>query len=112
MTTIFGKIIAGELPSEKVFENERILAIKDKFPNAPVHLLIMPKKAISRIQDVSGDDYQLVVEMMQVAQRLAREFGIEDGYRLVVNNGEEGGQVIFHLHFHLLGGKRLSHKMD
>lgn len=111
MTTIFGKIIAGDLPAEKVFENERILAIKDKFPVAPVHLLIMPKKAIARIQDVKTEDYPLVTEMIQVAQLLAREFGIEDGYRLVVNNGEEGGQVIFHLHFHLLGGKKLTHKM-
>jgi len=111
MTTIFGKIIAGELPAEKVFENERVLVIKDKFPVAPVHLLIMPKKEIARIQDVTGEDYQLIVEMVQVAQKLAREFGIEEGYRLVVNNGEEGGQVIFHLHFHLIGGKQLTHKM-
>ena len=107
MTTIFGKIIKGELPSEKVFENDRILAIKDLYPNAPVHLLIMPKKEIPNLQSLAPEDLPLMAEIIQVAQKLAKEFHIEDGYRLLTNNGSNAGQVIHHLHFHLIGGDRL-----
>ena len=107
--TIFGKIIKGELPCEKVFENERILAIKDKFPAAPVHILIMPKKEISCLQEMKPEDLPLISEIILVAQKLAEEFEITDGYRLLTNSGEEAGQTIFHLHFHLIGGRRLSH---
>lgn len=109
MTTIFGKIIRGEISCEKVFENERILAIKDIHPAAPVHILIMSKKEIKNLQAVQPEDLPLIGEIVQVAQKLAEEFEIEDGYRLLTNNGEEAGQTIFHLHFHLLGGRRLSH---
>ncbi len=107
--TIFGKIIKGELPCEKVFENERILAIKDRYPAAPVHILIMPKKEIPNLQALQPEDFPLISEIILVAQKLAKEFEIEDGYRLLTNNGEEAGQTIFHLHFHLLGGRRLTH---
>ncbi len=107
--TIFGKIIAGELPCEKVFENERILAIKDRYPAAPVHILIMPKKEIANLQALKPEDFPLIEEVILVAQKLAKEFEIEDGYRLLTNSGEEAGQTIFHLHFHLLGGRRLTH---
>jgi histidine triad (HIT) family protein len=107
VTTIFGQIIRGELPAEKVFENERILAIKDLYPKAPVHLLIMPKKEIKDLQSMSADDLVLVAEMIAVAQTLAKEFHVEDGYRLITNNGSSAGQVIFHLHFHLIGGRPL-----
>src|SRR5271154_4007585 len=107
MTTVFGKIIKGELPSEKVFENERILAIKDLYPNAPVHILIMPKKEIPNMQSVVPEDLPLLSEIFSIAQKLAKEFHIEDGYRLLTNNGSDAGQVIFHLHFHLIGGRRL-----
>lgn len=109
MTTVFGKIIKGELPAEKVFENERIIAIKDIYPVAPVHILIMPKKEIPDLQSLTPEDYPLLNEVIAVAQKLAKEFGIENGYRLVTNNGTDGGQAIFHLHFHLIGGKRLGH---
>ncbi len=108
MTTIFGKIIAGQLPCEKVFENDRILAIKDIAPVAPVHILIMPKKSIASLQEVAQEDLPLIGEIVEVAQRLAKQFDIADGYRLVTNNGEEGGQAVFHLHFHLIGGRQLS----
>lgn len=107
MTTIFGKIIAGEAPAEKVFENERILAIKDINPAARVHLLIMPKKEILSIQDIPAEDLHLIGEMVAVAQQLAKEFGVEDGYRLLTNNGPTSGQTIDHLHFHLIGGRVL-----
>jgi len=109
MSTIFSRIIKGELNAEKVFENERILAIKDIHPVAPVHLLIMPKKEIPDIQSLAPEDFPLLGEIVEVAQNLAREYGVEDGYRLLTNNGPEAGQTIFHLHFHLIGGRILSH---
>lgn len=109
MTTVFGKIINGELQAEKVFENERILAIKDIRPVAPVHILIMPKKEFPNLQSVTSEDYPLLGEICAVAQKLAKEFGIENGYRLLTNNGSDSGQEVFHLHFHLIGGKRLGH---
>lgn len=105
--TIFGKIIDGEIPSQKVFENERILAIKDIHPVAPVHLLIITKKEIPSIQALEKEDLSLMGEIIAVAQKLAEEFGVEDNYRLLTNNGEEAGQTIFHLHFHLIGGRPL-----
>lgn len=107
MTTIFSKIIKGELPAEKVFENERIIAIKDIHPSAPVHLLIISKKEIANLQSVAPNDLPLIAEMMGVAQELAKQFDISDGYRLLTNNGSDAGQVIYHLHFHLIGGRKL-----
>jgi diadenosine tetraphosphate (Ap4A) HIT family hydrolase len=109
MTTVFGKIIAGQLPSKKVFENERILAIHDIAPVAPVHILIMPKKEIANLQALTPQDFPLITEMMSVAQKLAEEFDILEGYRLLTNSGAEAGQTVFHLHFHLIGGRRLTH---
>ena len=107
MTTVFGKIIAGTIPCEKVFENERILAIKDIAPAAPVHILIIPKKEIPNLQALQPEDYSLIGEVISVAQKLAEEFDIEEGYRLLTNNGSDAGQTIFHLHFHLIGGRPL-----
>ncbi len=107
MTTVFDLIIAGKLPSTKVFENERILAIEDIHPAAPVHILIMPKKAIRDLQSLKPEDYPLIQEIVAVAQALAVQCGIEEGYRLLTNNGEAAGQSVFHLHFHLLGGRNL-----
>ncbi|NGX39288.1 MAG: Purine nucleoside phosphoramidase [Chlamydiae bacterium] len=108
MTTIFGKIIKGELPCEKVFESETILAFKDIAPKAPVHILIVPKKEIHDLQSLRPEDFSILGEVVLVAQKLAAEFGIEEGYRLVTNNGPGSGQTVFHLHFHLMGGRRLS----
>lgn len=107
MSTVFGLIIQGKLPATKVFENERILAIEDIHPVAPVHILILPKKEIRNLQSVAVEDLPLLQEMIQVAQQLAKEKGIEEGYRLLTNNGADGGQMILHLHFHLIGGKVL-----
>jgi histidine triad (HIT) family protein len=111
MTTIFGKIIQGKLPCKKVFENERILVIEDISPLAPVHLLVLPKKEILNLQAVQPEDWPLIAEMMQVIQQLAVELGIEEGYRVVTNNGSEGGQGVMHLHFHVLGGRQLHHNL-
>lgn len=107
MTTIFSKIISGELPAEKVFENERILVIKDIHPRAPVHLLIMPKKEIQNFQSLQAEDLTLFGEMVQVAQKLAIENDLQEGYRIVINNGVLAGQTVSHLHLHLIGGKVL-----
>lgn len=109
MTTVFGKIIEGKLPCKKVFENERILAIEDIAPVAPVHILIMPKKEIPNLQALSPEDMPLIAEIVEVARQLADEYNVEDGYRLLTNNGAEAGQTVFHLHFHLIGGRKLSH---
>ena len=108
MSTVFGKIIRGEIPCDKVFENERILAFKDVAPKAPVHILIIPKKEIRCLQEVSPEDLPLVTEMISVATQLASQFSVADGYRLVTNNGKKGGQVVEHLHFHLVGGELFS----
>lgn len=107
MSSVFGLIIEGKIPSKKVFENERILAIEDIHPVAPVHILIMPKKAIPNLQSVDSSDLSLIGEMVAVAQQIAEERGIADGYRLLTNNGPDSGQTIFHLHFHLIGGRVL-----
>lgn len=106
MSTIFGRIIKGELPSKKVFENERILAIEDIYPAAPVHILIMPKKEIPNLQAVEAEDLELIGEIVKVAQKIAKEKQLTS-YRLLTNNGEGAGQTVFHLHFHLLGGRQI-----
>ncbi len=108
MTTIFAKIIRGELPAEKVFESKTLLVIKDIYPAAPVHLLIIPKKEIPDLQSITPEDFGLLSEVVQVAQKLAIQFDIVDGYRLLTNNGSMAGQTIFHLHFHLIGGRELN----
>jgi histidine triad (HIT) family protein len=107
MTSVFGKIIEGKIPCKKVFENERILAIEDIHPVAPVHILILPKKEIPSLQRVEPHDLPLIAEMVEVAQKIAIEKGVTDGYRLLTNNGPDAGQTIFHLHFHLIGGRVL-----
>lgn len=107
MTSIFSKIIKGEIPSDKVFENDKIIAIHDIHPKAPVHILIIPKKEIADLQSLQPEDYPLISEIIKVAQHLAEKYEITDGYRLVTNNGPGAGQTIFHLHFHLIGGRVL-----
>lgn len=107
MSTIFGKIIAGELPSEKMYEDELLIAIKDINPQAPVHILLIPKEAFPSLQQVPVDKLHLIGHIAKIAQQLAKEHGIDENYRLLTNNGEEAGQTVFHLHFHLLGGRPL-----
>lgn len=105
--SIFSKIIRGELPADKVFENDRIVAFKDINPAAPIHILIVPKKEIPDLQSVTAEDLPLIGEVVTVAQTLAERFEITDGYRLLTNNGALAGQTVFHLHFHLIGGRKL-----
>lgn len=108
MPTIFSKIIAHEIPSEIVFQDDRVTAFKDINPIAPVHILIVPNKEIPTVDDVTEADEAVLGHLFVVARQIARDMGIaERGYRLLVNCREEGGQEVFHLHMHLLGGRKL-----
>ena len=104
--TIFHKIIRRELPAEIVHEDERLIAIRDIQPVAPCHLLIIPKKTLPKISDASAADAELLGHMLLTAAQLASAEGIsEDGYRLVINCGNDGGQAVYQLHLHLIGGR-------
>lgn len=106
---VFCKIISGELPSTKVYEDDNVLAFEDISPAAPVHVLIIPKKHVSSVLHVEEDELSLIRDIHRVAQHLARELGVaEKGFRLVNNCGEDGGQTVDHIHYHLLGGRHLS----
>jgi histidine triad (HIT) family protein len=109
MSTIFSKIINKEIPADIVFESDNILAFKDINPQAPVHILIIPKVEIPKVTDLNGkENADLLGEMIDVANKLAKENGIdEDGFRLVFNCGDNGGQEVYHLHLHLLGGRQM-----
>jgi len=108
MPTLFERIIAREIPADIVFQDERVTAFRDIHPRAPVHLLIVPNKAIATANDVTEADEALIGHMVTVARDLARSAGIADGgYRLIINCNRDGGQEVYHLHLHLLGGKPL-----
>lgn len=108
MTTLFEKIVAREIPADIVFEDDEIIAFKDINPHAPIHFLIVPKKAIPTLNDLSEEDAPLVGRLPVVAAKLAKEYGIADnGYRVVMNCNEYGGQTVYHIHMHLMGGRRL-----
>ncbi len=109
MSTIFSKIINKEIPADIVFESENILAFNDINPQAPVHILIIPKIEIPKVTDINGKVHAgLLGEMFDTANKLANEMGMdEDGFRLVFNCGDKGGQEVYHLHLHLLGCRQL-----
>ena len=108
MSTIFQKIIDREIPATIVYEDNSVLAFEDIAPQAPIHLLIIPKKPIASMNKAQEEDAELLGKVLLVAAKLAREKGIaEQGYRLINNCNEYGGQTVYHLHFHLMGGKRL-----
>jgi histidine triad (HIT) family protein len=108
LTTIFTKIIRGERPSDMVYQDELVSAFRDINPAAPVHILIVPNKAIPTVADLTDEDQALAGRMILVAKKLAEQEGIaEDGYRLIINCKKHGGQVIYHLHMHLIGGRPL-----
>ena len=113
MDCIFCKIIAGEIPTEILYQDEEIIAFRDIKPLAPVHLLIVPRKHIPSLANLTEAETQLIGHMTRVANKLAEEQGIADrGYRLAINIGAEGGQVVPHLHLHLLGGRKLSDRLS
>ncbi len=104
--TIFEKIIAREIPAEIVYEDDNVVAFRDIDPQAPIHILIIPRKVIATSNDVGTEDEELVGHMVTTAARIARQEGIADsGYRLVINCNKDGGQAVYHLHLHLLGGR-------
>jgi histidine triad (HIT) family protein len=106
--TIFGKIIRGEIPSEFIYEDDHCIAIYDVNPQAAVHVLVIPKKAIPRLVDASADDQALLGHLMLAVGKVAEQLGVADAFRLVVNNGADAGQTVFHLHLHIIAGQVFS----
>ena len=105
---LFCKIAAGDIPSEMVYQDDEVVAFKDIRPQAPVHILIIPRKHIAKVAEMEAGDQPLMGKLIYTATRLAREMNIsEDGFRLVFNNGENAGQEVFHIHLHLLGGRSM-----
>ncbi len=105
---IFCKIVRGEIPSKKVYEDEHILAFEDLNPQGPTHVLVIPKKHIAGLKEASLDDAEVVGRCHLAAAQIARDRNIENGYRTVLNVGPQAGQSVFHLHVHLIGGRQLS----
>ncbi len=105
---IFCKIIEKKIPSKITYEDDVIIAFEDINPQAPVHTLIIPKKHIPTLLEMTDEDYQIIAHLFKVAQKIAREKGIADrGFRLLTNCNPEGGQIVYHLHFHLMGGRQM-----
>lgn len=106
--TLFARIVAGEIPADKVYEDEHVVAFRDIHPQAPVHVLLVPRKPLVNIADAGPDDALLLGRLLLAAAEVARRLGLEtDGYRVVTNIGENGGQSVYHLHLHLLGGRSM-----
>lgn len=107
--TIFSKIIDRQVPADIIYEDDQVLAFKDIDPQAPIHILIIPKKEIPTINNITEEDIPLIGKLIFVAKKLAKEFGIdENGYRLVMNCNRDAGQAVFHTHLHLLGGRKFN----
>ena len=106
--TIFSKIIRKEIPADIVYEDDLALAFRDVHPQAPVHILIIPKQAIGSIDAASDSDAALLGNLLLTVKRVATQEGLEKGYRVVINTGEDGGQTVFHLHLHLLGKRSMT----
>ena len=112
MDCIFCRIVAGELPGDILYQDDEVMAFRDINPLAPTHVLIIPKRHINSLADLKDNEAQIIGRMAGVANKLARQEGVAGkGYRLVVSSGEDGGQVVPHLHMHLLGGRRLSDRL-
>ncbi len=112
MDCIFCQIVAGKIPSEILYQDEKVIAFRDINPQAPIHLVIIPKRHIPSLTHLSEEDLPLIGHMVNAANELAKKEGIaESGYRLVINCGKQGGQLVPHLHMHLLGGRRLSDEL-
>ena len=103
--SIFTRIMDGELPSEKIHEDEQAIVIKDVNPQAPTHVLIVPREPIPRLVDASEEHQALLGHLLLVAGKVARELGVGDAFRLIINNGADAGQTVFHLHLHILAGR-------
>ena len=108
---IFCKIVAGDIPSTKVYEDDTILAFRDIAPMAPTHILVIPKEHIPSVDGITAENSAVVAHIFEVIPQIARAEGLENGYRVVSNCGSDAGQTVFHLHFHILGGKELALEM-
>lgn len=109
MDCLFCKLVARDIPADIVFEDEDVIAFRDIAPQAPTHILIIPKRHISTLNDLTEEDCALVGRLQFTAQKIANEVGIaEDGYRVVMNCNEDGGQTVYHIHMHLLGGRSMT----
>lgn len=106
--TIFSKIIKREIPADIIYEDERCLAFRDVNPQAPIHILVVPKQALSKLSDASENDEGLLGHLLLAANQVATEQGVGAAYRLVINNGAGAGQSVFHLHLHILAGRSFS----
>ncbi len=103
--TVFSKIIRREIPADIVYEDELVLAFKDIAPQAPVHIVLIPKKPIPKLADATPEDHALMGHLLLKVKQIADEAGLDNGFRVVINNGEDGGQTVYHLHIHILGGR-------
>lgn len=113
MPTIFAKIIRGEIPGDIVYQDELVTAFRDITPQAPVHILIVPNKVIPTVNDLTEEDEPITGRMMTVAKKLAEREGIaESGFRLIMNTNDDGGQEVYHIHLHLLGGRPLGRMLS
>ena len=111
MDCLFCKIVAGEIPSTKVYEDDKVLAFRDIAPMAPTHLLVIPKTHIGSVAEITADNADLVAHIFTVIPKIAKDEGLDSGYRVVSNCGPDAGQTVHHLQFHILGGKQLSLEM-
>ena len=111
MDCLFCKIINGDIPSSKVYEDDKILAFKDINPQAPVHVLIIPKKHIDSMDCINGENIDYVSHVFLKVPEIAKTLGLDNGYRLISNCGSDGCQSVKHLHFHILGGKKMNESM-
>ena len=111
MNCLFCKIIAGEIPSTKVYEDEKCFAFRDIAPQAPTHILVVPKAHIESMNGITAENSAVVAHIFEVIPQIAKAEGLENGYRVVSNCGPDAGQTVFHLHFHILGGKTLGLEM-
>lgn len=111
MDCIFCKIVDGAIPSTKVYEDDLILAFRDINPEAPVHVLVIPKAHIDSADKITGENSAVVAHIFETIPKIAATEGLEKGYRIITNIGEDGGQSVHHMHFHILGGKKLPLKL-
>lgn len=111
MDCLFCKIVAGEIPSTKVYEDDAVLAFRDINPQAPTHILVIPKNHIASVAEITGDNSGAIAHIFEVIPAIAKAEGLENGYRIVSNCGPDAGQTVHHLHFHILGGRELALEM-
>jgi histidine triad (HIT) family protein len=109
--TLFSRIIDGEIPAEFVYRDDDLVAIRDIAPAAPVHILVIPRKPLASLRELEGDDLELAGRLLLAVKRIAAAEGLDSGYRVVINTGEDGGQTVPHLHLHILGGQRLTERL-